>query len=81
MDSHLQRMRNLLRMILVGIVWDLVRGRMLLLKDRIKLALILVGIWANRAKLTMLDLLYFLIRLRPLVLLRLRRLVGDRDSD
>lgn len=81
MDSHLQRMRNLLRMITFGIFWDLLRGRMLLLKERGKLALIFVGLWANRAKLTMLDLLYCLIRLRPLVASQLKRLVGRKDPD
>lgn len=81
MDSHIQRMRNLLRTIMIGIFWDLLRGRMLLLKEKSKLVLIFVGIWANRTKLTILDLMYFLIRLRPLVMSQLRQIVGRQGPD
>ncbi|KAK7963645.1 hypothetical protein PG996_008661 [Apiospora saccharicola] len=81
MDLPLQRMRNQLRTVMFGIFWDLLRGRTLLLKERAKLGPICVGIWANRAKLTMLDLLYCSIRLRPLVRSQLTRLVGCGDPD
>ncbi|KAK8113290.1 hypothetical protein PG984_013816 [Apiospora sp. TS-2023a] len=64
-----------------GIFWYLLRGWTLLLKERAKLGLICAGIWANRAKLTMLSLLYCSIRLRQLVRSQLTRFVGYGDPE
>ncbi|KAK8058509.1 hypothetical protein PG994_008957 [Apiospora phragmitis] len=63
-DPPPQHLHNLSRIITFGIISDLLRRRVVLLKERCKLVLDFVGIWVNRAKVEILDLLYYRVGFR-----------------